>query len=296
MSLIPSESASFPDLLGRGLGASRKSKWRDPFGEEAAPPEKAPAPIAASKQTATPEVAPRAKESMEKTRPTPASPPPANRTTPPALAVAPPVEGPVQSPLPIVRIARSNVNLADEMASSGTSAPVARAGKEKSVTSVRPILPPARTSLAKPRLRPRPTLQPRFETDELPAVMPEARQSVVTPVSAAPPAVVPPTVPTLHFQPATSTGDPEEFGFPGANTPWPNLQQRRRNRLVRFIVFEVIALALLACAVMIGLSHRSMDDPLSVVTKILTITSAIAVAVVPILFYGLPETLPRTRR
>ena len=30
MSLIPSESASFPDLLGRGLGASKKSKWRVP--------------------------------------------------------------------------------------------------------------------------------------------------------------------------------------------------------------------------------------------------------------------------
>src|SRR3954447_10384313 len=39
MSLIPSESASFPDLLGRGLGASKKSKWRVPHVlDQPAPP------------------------------------------------------------------------------------------------------------------------------------------------------------------------------------------------------------------------------------------------------------------
>ncbi len=31
MSLIPSESSSFADLLGRGLDGSKKSKWREPF-------------------------------------------------------------------------------------------------------------------------------------------------------------------------------------------------------------------------------------------------------------------------
>lgn len=42
MALIPSESASFPDLLGRGLGASKKSKWRVP--DEVAPPISEPLP------------------------------------------------------------------------------------------------------------------------------------------------------------------------------------------------------------------------------------------------------------
>lgn len=42
MSLIPSESASFPDLLGRGLGASKRSKWREShaLGQPPPPPPK----------------------------------------------------------------------------------------------------------------------------------------------------------------------------------------------------------------------------------------------------------------
>lgn len=304
MSLIPSESASFPDLLGRGLGASKNSKWRAPFGEEVAPPANVSARVAAAKPVVAPASAPRSNGSIEKARPTPASPSPANRKPPqtkssegaPAPAPAPPIEAIVQSAIPIVRIARSNVNRAAHPASSEPLAPDEQGRKEEPFATGSPILPPPRTALAKPRLRPLPTLQPRFKPDDLPARSPEHREAVVTPVSLAPPAVAPEPIPPLHFQPATSTGEPEEFGFPEATLPWPNLQRRRRNRLIRFIVCEVIGLALLVSAVMIGLSHRSVDDPLSVVTKILTITFAIGVAVVPILFYGLPETLPRIRR
>jgi hypothetical protein len=38
------------------------------------------------------------------------------------------------------------------------------------------------------------------------------------------------------------------------------------------------------------------DDPVSTVAKIVTIVSTIAVAVIPVVFYGLPETLPRSNR
>jgi hypothetical protein len=37
-------------------------------------------------------------------------------------------------------------------------------------------------------------------------------------------------------------------------------------------------------------------DPLSFIAKILTIAAAVALAVIPIIFYGLPETLPGSRR
>jgi type IV secretory pathway VirB2 component (pilin) len=66
--------------------------------------------------------------------------------------------------------------------------------------------------------------------------------------------------------------------------------------LVRFIVYELIAFALLVTSVAIGLSHRMPTDPLSFIAKILTIAAAVALAVIPIIFYGLPETLPGSRR
>jgi hypothetical protein len=45
-----------------------------------------------------------------------------------------------------------------------------------------------------------------------------------------------------------------------------------------------------------ALTNRAPDDSMGFVAKILTIGLAVASAVVPILFYGLPETLPRSRR
>src|SRR6476646_10366154 len=52
MSLIPSESASFSDLLGRGLDASKKSKWRVPhqLDQPPAPPKVEPAVAEAAPQ------------------------------------------------------------------------------------------------------------------------------------------------------------------------------------------------------------------------------------------------------
>jgi hypothetical protein len=115
------------------------------------------------------------------------------------------------------------------------------------------------------------------------------------PVVAPPPAFAPEPKPPLHFQPAASARDPEEFGFPEPSVGWPSLVRRRRNRRIRFIGYEMVALAILAVSASMGLSHRMPDDPLTLVMKIATIASAIAVVGIPILFYGLPETLPTNR-
>ncbi len=231
MSLIPSESASFPDLLGRGLGASKNSKWRAPFAEDAAPRDKNKARTAARPSPSSNSIAP---VPIQRTvaEPQPVAPP---------AAVAPkPMEKALSFPGPAARMARLPVN---------------------GLTG----LTPAKPSVSK-----------------------------AAPVPAG--ATAPDALRPLHFEPATAAGEPEEFGFPEALAPWPSIKRRRRARLIRFVVYEVFAIALLAASVMTGLSHRATEDPLSVVAKILTIVSAIVVAAVPILFYGIPETLPRSRR
>jgi hypothetical protein len=99
----------------------------------------------------------------------------------------------------------------------------------------------------------------------------------------------------LNFTPAPTADEVEEFGFPEPASTWP-VPRRRRARLLRFALCELFALLVLAVAVMVGLAHRLPEDPVSLMAKIATILSAIAVAVIPIGFYGLPETLPRSNR
>jgi hypothetical protein len=92
------------------------------------------------------------------------------------------------------------------------------------------------------------------------------------------------------------SGQPEEFSFPDAELPWPDLRRRRRGKMFRFLIFEFITLILLGGAVLLGLSHRLAEDPLTLVARIVTIASAAIVVILPIIFYGLPETLPQGRR
>ncbi|HEY2123836.1 MAG TPA: hypothetical protein VGG94_00110 [Chthoniobacterales bacterium] len=131
-----------------------------------------------------------------------------------------------------------------------------------------------------------------------PFVAPEPRPIVPEPrlVTTEPKLVAPEPRPPMHFQPAASAQDPEEFGFPQPAVAWPSLVRRRRNRRIRFISYEVVALAILVVSAVMGLAHRLPDDPLSLVTKIVTIASAVTVVGIPILFYGLPDTLPTNDR
>jgi hypothetical protein len=122
-------------------------------------------------------------------------------------------------------------------------------------------------------------LQPRAT---LPSLAPSAPAIAAKPAS---PAIVAPS----HLQPA---GEQEEFAW-DEPSPWPNIQRRRRFKFVRFLAAELILLIFLGVAVNLALSHRLLDDSVALIAKISTITIAVLVAVMPILFYGLPETLPR---
>ena len=310
MSLIPSESASFPDLLGRGLGASKKSKWR--ISDEislppAAPPPPKVKPVVKPAAKAQPQpktektppvseplVKPKAEIPPAEVPPAP-KPAPAPVTLPPAMEVA----EPVHAPIPIVRIPRSIANRAGEGKGVDPEPEVTKTTHRlRPAIPSQPAIPPPRTPLAKPRLRPRPTLHPRYESEAVSAESMDSAATAPQPRAAIPASPAPASekpAASLHFTPAGSDDEAEEFGFPEAAAASP-IQRRRRARLLRFALCELFALMALAGAVTLGLAHRLPEDPVSLMAKIATILSAIAVAVIPIVFYGLPETLPRSNR
>ncbi|MEY2480508.1 MAG: hypothetical protein QOI04_1435 [Verrucomicrobiota bacterium] len=79
---------------------------------------------------------------------------------------------------------------------------------------------------------------------------------------------------------------------PGA---FNQVARRRRSKLVRFVVFETVALLVLLVLAKLGMSHPFPGDPLRPWFRILTILAALIVGTIPILFYGLPPSLPRTK-
>lgn len=255
MSLMPSESAHFSDLLGCGLDASKKSKWRAPTLKN---------------------------EGSEATRAAPLDP------VPPAQAAQPSVHQPQDQLQPALASPASQWDGAPGPLSAGPiegvlPQPFANAVFEQAY-------PPAPNAEARPALP--------LDANAILAALagaPSAAALVVAP-SATPIAVAPKPRPPLHFQPAASAHDPEEFGFPEPTVAWPSLLRRRRNRMIRFMGYEIVALAILVVSAVMGIAHRLPDDPLSLVAKIVTIASAVAVVGIPILFYGLPDTLPLSRR
>jgi hypothetical protein len=208
------------------------------------------------------------------------------------------VAAPTHAPIPIVRVPRSIANRASK---SNPDLPASEPGdsgeQTEQIIAPAPVVPHLRTPLVKSRLRPRPTLQPRVGIgDDIFAStdfgQPEASEvtssGVVVPIA--------PQYAALQSAPATAANDAEEFRFPEADTAWPDMERRRRARLWRFILWELVALTIAVLAIMVGLSHRVPNDPVAMVAKIVTIVFAIAVAVIPVVFYGWPKTLPRSDR
>ncbi len=78
---------------------------------------------------------------------------------------------------------------------------------------------------------------------------------------------------------------------------WPSrLKGGWQSRFVRFLTCECVAIFVLVASALIGMRHRLPDDPLNFFTRVLTIASAVVAVVIPVLFYGLPERLPRGDR
>jgi hypothetical protein len=76
----------------------------------------------------------------------------------------------------------------------------------------------------------------------------------------------------------------------------PSWAPRYRVKLAGFIACEITAMVVLILAMNFGFSHRSSGDPVELFLRIVAIAAAVGAAIVPLIFYGLPETLSRRER
>ena len=72
--------------------------------------------------------------------------------------------------------------------------------------------------------------------------------------------------------------------------------QRRRSKLIRFIIAEISAICVLALAGTLAVSWQLTDATLTLLVNVLTIAAAAAVAVIPIVFFAIRPILPRGER
>ena len=202
---------------------------------------------------------------------------------------------PPRRPIPIVRVPRSKLH----PNGNGHGREVTSEADGHDVRATPPSLAP---SFPPPplRLRPKPSIRPRLEEEPHVArpLPPAPQPQVEAPQNAWP---TPPPATAAEPHPV----DPDSAWFD--ESPWiPEGPTRRRlqfrlrlqwqSRLVRCLTYEAVAMLVLIGAVLMGLAHRAPDDPLNLVTRILAIGAAIVAAVVPVLFYGLPEKFPREPR
>lgn len=73
-------------------------------------------------------------------------------------------------------------------------------------------------------------------------------------------------------------------------------RKRRRNKLIRFIIFETLAFGLLLIAAKLQVTQQYSENSLTFLYKVLMFAAAVAVVIIPVVFYGLPPTLPPTKR
>jgi hypothetical protein len=74
------------------------------------------------------------------------------------------------------------------------------------------------------------------------------------------------------------------------------MSNQRRSKMMGFIIAEASAIGSLLLIGSIALSFKPADPVLLVSINILTITAAVAVAVIPIAFFAVAPVLPRSGR
>jgi hypothetical protein len=100
---------------------------------------------------------------------------------------------------------------------------------------------------------------------------------------------------------AASTGEVQPEPNPLLVRPFPlsppSFPSRRPgSKLFRFLLCEALAISALVALAMLGISHRITDQTLALLINILIIAAAAAVATIPIILFGRGETVPRRER
>jgi hypothetical protein len=284
MSLIPSESYSFPDHFTRTVTPSRRPKNAEP---EAAPVEmrrKNPSIVAlpSRKPQPAPVSGPENSEAVRSKRTVPvpnpalrwasAPPPRIPEATVRKIALPPTLKPKVRWNMraPAVDSAPIANNGAEQL-SNGAAAPAQNVIQMKAVRHMRP-----------PRVMPRPK-----------STVPQN----AVPFRPKPTAIARPTRP--------APGQSAETPCPGAvSNPQGELfemfatlsKRLGKAKMRRFIACESAALAVLLPLVILGLSRQPDNVALVWIMDISTIASALAAALIPIIFFAFAPTLPEIER
>lgn len=293
MSLIPSESYSFPDHFTRTVVPSRKPK-----NEQAEPapvvemPRKRPAIVPLPSPQAPPAPMVR-RENPEPVRSkTPAPPPnPALRraSAPPPRVPEPPVR---KMPLPPTLKPKVRWNM---RAPAMDPAPNGNIGAEQTphaspTAPARNVIPMRPPRVARP-----PRMMPPPPAETVPDNILEPPAEAVAPVRPATPVQARPA-PEIE-RPDETSNPQSDFFETFAQTGETALSRRRRKaKMRRFVVCESVAVAVLLPLAIFGFAYHPSNVALVWIMNISTIASAVAAALLPIFFFAFAPTLPEIER
>jgi hypothetical protein len=74
------------------------------------------------------------------------------------------------------------------------------------------------------------------------------------------------------------------------------IRHHRRTRMLRFITFEIVTVAITVISALAGISTRFAGDTLTPLFRVLPIGAAMTAVILPILFFGHPEFRNRSGR
>lgn len=291
MSLIPSESYSFPDHFTSTRAASRKPKVES----TRVPPQPLPnKPAIVALPDPKPKSAPvlqRPKHQPVQTKPAPPPPNPAvlrASAPPPRIPETPPLR---KIPLPPTLKPKVRWN---HRAPAMDPTPLPQNGLEQFQPPVIPAGPAQNVIPMKPA---KAVSAPRVIARPAPDIVQNGTPvAIVKPRAPVMPAVGPQAVRQAQRSVAQSSPQQDFFQMFAESGETAAMRRRRKAKLRRFLVCEAAALAVLLPLAITGLTHRPSNVAVLWIMNIFTISSAVAAALIPILFYAFTPTLPEIER
>ena len=293
MSLIPSESYSFPDHFTRTVVPSRKPKK-----EESAPvpldTRQRPAivPLPSPQAQPAPVVRRENPEPVRSKPPVPAPNPALRRVNAPPPRIP---EVPVRKmSLPATLKPKVRWNM---RAPAMDPAPIADNGAEQIPHA--PPIPAQNVIQMRPARVPRPPrMMPPPPAVTIQNPIPEPPVEPVEPAESAEPATPIQAQSVQELPRGAAVSNPQADFFEAfAQTGETALSKRRRKtKMRRFVVCESVAVAVLLPLVILGLAYHPASIALVWIMNIFTLTSAVAAALLPIFFFAVTPTLPEIER
>lgn len=329
MSLIPSESHSFPDDFSRSISRARvlyeRSKLIKPKPVTAPKPAAPSRPARPAQPVAVAPVAPK--------RPTNGSPPnpvangastsrPTNGTgskpatngsgnananrvsaaPPPAAPARPVAPAATTNGAPVQKVAANPRPDGNQLKQTVPPAPLPTRTPPVKRTAAAPALPISAPLPSRPSgLAPRKIMQRAAPVAVAPAVATGKPPKCFTPahgpgqlvrVATKPIANAAPKIPAASVVPVAAHEVFEQGELP-MDGAYAAPLRRRRSKMRRFLRYEVpIAVVALFCA-LLALTRTVTYPPFLIVVNVLTIGCAFAAAIIPICFFALTPTLPR---